>query len=119
MIYCAYCKGRVLPTDRKCPSCGSTSFVTVEEAPPQSRPPAEPEPLYTPIAEEAPKNRWIALGLCLVGGYAGLHRFYVGKIGTGVLYLLTFGGFFFGTLADFFSILFGHFRDKSGRKLSS
>lgn len=119
MIYCAYCKGRVLPTDRKCPSCGSTSFVTTEEASPQRATLTEPEPQYVPVAEEAPKNRWIALGLCLVGGCVGLHRFYVGKIGTGVVYLLTGGGFFFGALADFFSILFGYFRDKSGRKLSS
>jgi TM2 domain-containing membrane protein YozV len=42
-----------------------------------------------------------ALGLCGVGG---LHRFYVGKTGSGLLYLCTFNLFFVGMLLDFFAI---------------
>lgn len=35
---------------------------------------------------------------------AGLHRFYLGKVGSGILYLFTLGFFFIGTFADLFSI---------------
>lgn len=50
-------------------------------------------------------NKWLALGLCLFGGFLGLHRFYEGKIITGLLYLFTLGLFFFGWGLDFLIIL--------------
>ena len=48
-------------------------------------------------------------------GAFGVHRFYVGKVGTGFLYLFTLGLFGIGVLVDFFTIITGHFRDKDGR----
>jgi hypothetical protein len=36
-------------------------------------------------------NKWIALALCILLGYLGLHRFYEGKIWTGILWLCTGG----------------------------
>ncbi|KQY85621.1 hypothetical protein ASD35_23770 [Pelomonas sp. Root1444] len=56
--------------------------------------------------------------LCFFVGFLGVHRFYVGKIGTGVLQILTFGGLGIWVLIDFIMILVSAFTDKQGRKLT-
>lgn len=53
-----------------------------------------------------PKNKWVALCLCIFLGYFGAHKFYEGKVGMGILYLFTCGLFGIGALIDFFIILF-------------
>ena len=55
--------------------------------------------------------------LCLFLGYFGVHRFYVGKFGTGVLWLLTGGLFGIGYVVDAILIALGNFRDKEGLRL--
>ena len=55
--------------------------------------------------------------LCLLVGVFGAHRFYVGKIFTGILMLLTFGGLGIWYLIDLVLILCGEFRDKDGNKV--
>ena len=55
---------------------------------------------------------------CLFLGVIGVHRFYVGKIGTGILMILTFGGFGVWTLIDFILIVVGEFTDKDGKKIT-
>jgi hypothetical protein len=45
----------------------------------------------------------------------GLHRFYVGKTVSGVVYLLTFGLAAVGQIVDLVLILTGNFRDVEGR----
>jgi TM2 domain-containing membrane protein YozV len=59
----------------------------------------------------------VALVLCIVVGTLGIHRFYVGKIGTGILYLLTGGLFGIGWLVDVIMIAVGSFKDKAGNVL--
>lgn len=63
------------------------------------------------------KSKIAALLLCFFLGYLGIHRFYVGKIGTGIIWLLTGGLFGIGALVDFILIIIGKFKDKQGNKL--
>lgn len=65
------------------------------------------------------KSKTVALILCLLGfiGFGGIHRMYVGKVGSGVIYFLTCGLCFIGTIIDLISILSGGFRDSYGQPL--
>ena len=70
-------------------------------------------------AEGQPSDRsdkdWLTtLLLFLFLGGIGVHRFYVGKTGTGILYIFTFGLFGIGVIIDFIKILTGKFTDKQG-----
>ena len=65
----------------------------------------------------SPKSKVVALLLCFFLGSLGVHRFYVGKIGTGILYLCTLGLCGIGTLVDFIMIAIGSFRDSMGLPL--
>jgi hypothetical protein len=64
-------------------------------------------------------NTWlITLLLCLFVGFLGIHRFYVGKSGTGFLQIITFGGFGLWVLIDLIMIVMGKFTDKEGNFIS-
>lgn len=52
------------------------------------------------------RNKWTAFFLCLFLGFIGAHKFYEGKTGMGILYLLTFGLFGIGWFIDFIVLLF-------------
>lgn len=61
------------------------------------------------------ENGLIVFLLCLFVGTLGIHRFYVGKNGTGILMLITLGGFGLWTVIDLFLIAVSKFTDANGR----
>jgi len=64
-------------------------------------------------------HNWLmVLLLCILPalfGFNGIHRLMTGKIGTGILMLLTFGGCYIWTLIDLIVIATGGYKDGYGR----
>ncbi|MNP53538.1 TM2 domain protein [compost metagenome] len=69
--------------------------------------------------EKSEKSFVAALLLCFFLGSLGVHRFYTGKIGTGILMLVTVGGLGIWTLIDFIIIAVGNFKDGEGKLIKS
>ena len=65
------------------------------------------------------KEWLVTLLLSLFIGTLGVHRFYVGKIGTGILQLITLGGCGIWTLIDIIMIATGNFKDKDGYEIKN
>jgi TM2 domain-containing membrane protein YozV len=65
------------------------------------------------------KSALITLILLFLLGVFGVHKFYLGKIGWGVIYLLTFGLFGIGVLVDFFRLIMGNLQDSEGNEVTS
>ena len=63
------------------------------------------------------KSKLVTLLLCIFGGVLGFHKFYVGKVGIGILYLLTGGLLGMGWIVDIILICFGAFKDGDGKRI--
>jgi hypothetical protein len=68
--------------------------------------------------EASPRSRGVAFVLAVALGVFGAHRFYAGRITSGVAQLCTLGGLGLWTLYDAIMIAGGEFRDEEGRRLS-
>ncbi len=69
--------------------------------------------------EKSDKGFVATLLLCLFLGTLGVHRFYVGKVGTGILMIFTIVGMGIWVLIDLIMIAVGSFKDKQGRYIKS
>jgi TM2 domain-containing membrane protein YozV len=68
------------------------------------------------LADNTSPRSWLTtLLLCIFLGGFGAHRFYTGRIATGLAQLVTLGGLGIWTFVDFFIICFKKFRDIDDR----
>ena len=151
-MFCSNCGKRNPDNAKFCASCGAsfTNTSGPQYAPPPPQPQYTPPPQYgAPPAQQtiinmAPppvfpgmpvepaislKSRTTAGLLCFFLGWAGAHRFYVGKTGSAIImliwgivgtiiyfvwvpYVLSLLGLW--VLIDFIMILIGRFKDKNG-----
>lgn len=96
MVHCRACGKQLHESATACPSCGASQ---------------------TP-AGASDKRILPAALLCFFVGFLGVHRFYVGKVGTGILQIVTLGGLGIWTFIDLILIIVGAFTDKEGNKLT-
>lgn len=111
-MFCSKC-GKKIPDDSNlCPYCGDKieDEIYGEDIKENSN---QEESKQEKLYGVSSKSRTTAMFLCALGliGFAGLHRMYVGKWWSGILYAGTFGLLGFGTLYDFYMIYMDKFHD--------
>lgn len=104
MVFCRGCGKNIHNSAIACPACGAQQAKS----------------LLTPgNGVSASEKRILPVFLlCWFFGLFGIHRFFVGKIGTGFLMLCTFGGLGIWWLIDFIIIVCGNFTDKDGNQIN-
>ena len=103
MKYCSQCGKEVHEKAVVCVSCGCSLEATPNSA--ASQIVINNTNTNSSIIGGKLKNKWVSFFLCLFLGFFGIHRFYEGKIGTGILWLCTGGMFGIGWLIDLITIL--------------
>ena len=89
-----------------------TEEAKVEETPPESI-------VDTKIEGVSSKSRLAVTLFAFFLGTLGIHRFYLGKIGTGIAMLLTAGGLGIWALVDFIMAVAGVMKDKEGKLIKN
>jgi TM2 domain-containing membrane protein YozV len=100
MVYCRGCAAEIHESAPNCPKCGAAQGID-----------------KSVLSGTNNESAVLLLVVCILVGWLGVHRFMVGKIGTGVLMLLTLGGWFIWWIIDIIYIATGNFTDKKGKKI--
>lgn len=116
--FCEHCGSVIAKQAVVCPTCGCQVAPLKQEQVPMQVPGQQvqitqvqqPQPIQ-PVqvvvnynGNGRPKDKLTALLLCIFLGEWGIHRFYEGRIGTGILWMFTFGLFGLGWLYDIIRI---------------
>lgn len=137
--FCQNCGDPLEPNSKFCEKCGTPveqpsqqRQVYTQQQPVYTQPPpvyAQQRPNYNQPYVPAnasnqnlavsPKSQGILIILWFFGGLLGLHYFYAGRIGMGLLYFFTAGLFGIGWIVDICTILGGSFLDESGRPIKN
>ncbi len=103
-VFCRSCGAIIKQEAEICPKCGVRQF-------PYGK-------IYGPDVSR--KSRLAALLLCTFLGCFGAHRFYVGKVTSGVMQLLFgWATLFIWNLVDWIMIVTGSFRDINGKLIKN
>lgn len=103
-MYCWNCGAEINDNAVVCVKCGCA---------------VKQQPVQVNVTNGSTKDWLVTLLLCFFVGCFGIHRFYVGKTGTGIIQLLTLGGCGIWTLIDFIVICMGNFTDAEGKFIKS
>ena len=132
-MYCRYCGKQIADNAVICINCGSATDNMKQYQQPQQAPaaPQIPQNLTIvntntnanaggtprPVIAYDYRSRWAAFFLCLFFGWLGVHRFYIRKPVSGIIWMLTVGLFGFGWFIDLIILLFDGFSDGNGAPL--
>jgi ribosomal protein L40E len=109
MVFCRACGQQLHVSALSCTKCGAQQ---------RTQPPAS-SLVRAPVDPDVSSKLLLpAVLLCFWFGVFGVHRFFVGKVGTGLLMLFTFGGLGIWALIDLIILICGAFTDSDGRKLT-
>src|SRR5574344_1566316 len=128
--FCTQCGAKIPIGSQFCPSCGSkqqyaTQNNTYQQCNQNTQGSSTAQNMNNQNAQQkntnvSPKSRLAACLLCFFLGGLGIHRFYVGKTGSGVAQLffnwLTLG---IWSLVDFIMICCGTFTDGDGKVITN
>jgi thiol:disulfide interchange protein len=127
MTYCANCGSQIPENTRFCEYCGTenaSSQSTQRTQTTHQKSTIEvkivnpaPDPSYSGYGNVSPKSRLVLILLWFFFGILGVHYFYAGRIGMGLLWLITGGFFGIGWIIDILVILSGSFKDSYGRPI--
>lgn len=106
-MYCTKCGSTIGLDARFCAKCGTEIKSSLSPT----------NQTVVSDQDKSEKSAVTTLLLCMFLGALGIHRFYVGKVGTGILMLLTGGGLGIWTLVDLVLIASCHFTDSKGKYL--
>lgn len=133
--YCQHCRKIIGKECIICPECGkqveyigmSPQMANLDATPSIPKAPSTPPLRMSPYAipprnttqYSSPYNKSTTLLLAVFFGFLGIHRIYVGKLGTGLIWFFSFGLFGIGWLADIIQIASNSFKDSSNRIINS
>ncbi|SRR5260221_5869439 len=107
MVFCKGCGKEIHDSAPTCPTCGAVQGITQQAALPAQA-----------VYSATDKRILPAFLLCFFVGCFGVHRFYVGKTGSGIAQLLTLGGLGIWAFIDLIMIVCGVFTDAAGNKIT-